>query len=183
VVDGQQRLRTVISFVEPNLLHDFDPSSDEFTVDAVHNADVAEKRFPELSSSIKQRLLDYDFSVQVLPADTEDRDVLQISARMNSTGYKLNAQELRNAEFFGVFKNLIYKLAYEQLDRWRSWRIFSETDIARMIEVKESSDILITMLERVHGKNQKQITAFYRRFNRKFPESIEVSRPFRHVLD
>jgi uncharacterized protein with ParB-like and HNH nuclease domain len=110
VVDGQQRLRTVISFVEPNLLHDFDPSSDEFTVDAVHNADVAEKRFPELSSSIKQRLLDYDFSVQVLPADTEDRDVLQISARMNSTGYKLNAQELRNAEFFGVFKNLIYKV-------------------------------------------------------------------------
>jgi Protein of unknown function DUF262 len=62
VVDGQQRLRTVISFVEPNLLHDFDPSSDEFTVDAVHNADVAEKRFPELSSSIKQRLLDEQLS-------------------------------------------------------------------------------------------------------------------------
>lgn len=183
VVDGQQRLRTVISFVDHSLLADFDSTKDAFTVDAVHNETVAGKRFTELSPAIKQRLLDYDFSVQVLPADTEDRDVLQIFARMNSTGFKLSAQELRNAEFFGAFKNLVYKLAYEQLDRWRSWRIFSETDIARMVEVEESSDIIITMLEGLHGKNQKQISDVYKRFNPTFPNSTEVSRRFRQVLD
>jgi hypothetical protein len=183
VVDGQQRLRTVIAFVEPTLLADFDSKRDAFMVDAIHNEEVAGKRFSQLSPAIRQRLLDYDFSVQVLPADTEDRDVLQIFARMNSTGYKLNAQELRNAEFFGVFKNLLYKLAYEQLDRWRSWNVFSETDIARMTEVEESSDIVITVLEGVHGKNQTKISEYYRRFNPAFSGSTEVTRRFRTVFN
>ena len=91
-------------------------------------------------------MLDYDFSVHVLPADTEDRDVLQIFARMNSTGLKLNDQELRNAEFYGSYKEAAYRLAYEQLGRWRSWGIFSETDIARMLEVEETSDIICKRL-------------------------------------
>lgn len=185
VVDGQQRLRTVISFVEPALLPDFKAERDSFTIDEVHNddVDIAGKRFGQLPPAIRQALLDYDFSVQVLPADTEDRDVLQIFARMNSTGFKLNAQELRNAEFFGAFKELTYKLAYEQLDRWRSWRIFSETDIARMLEVEETSDIAITMLEGVHGKNQQRITLAYGRFDKAFPDGSEVARRFRVVLN
>jgi len=183
VVDGQQRLRTVISFVEPTLLPDFKAERDSFTVDEVHNSEIAGKRFGQLAPAIRQAVLDYDFSVQVLPADTEDRDVLQIFGRMNSTGFKLNAQELRNAEFFGAFKDLMYTLAYEQLDRWRSWRIFSETDIARMIEVEETSDLVITVLEGVHGKSQKQITSFYRRFNDGFPRGTEAARRLRIVLD
>jgi uncharacterized protein with ParB-like and HNH nuclease domain len=32
VVDGQQRLRTLISFIEPDLLKDFDPERDSFVV-------------------------------------------------------------------------------------------------------------------------------------------------------
>ena len=110
VVDGQQRLRTVIAFIEPDKLPNFDEQRDSFTVDKVHNAELAGKRFRELSATTRQRILDYDFSVQVLPADTEDREVLQIFGRMNSTGFKLNEQELRNAEFFGAFKELMYKL-------------------------------------------------------------------------
>src|SRR6266478_6949577 len=47
VVDGQQRLRTVISFVEPTLLPDFDSSRDAFTVDGIHNKDIAGKQFRE----------------------------------------------------------------------------------------------------------------------------------------
>src|SRR5437867_2312048 len=67
VVDGQQRLRTVISFIDAALLHDFDALKDAFTVDAIHNEDpdIAGKRFRDLSPAIRQRLLDYDFSVQV----------------------------------------------------------------------------------------------------------------------
>jgi hypothetical protein len=183
VVDGQQRLRTIISFVEPKLLADFDAERDSFTVDETHNADIAGKPFRELPAQIRQKLLDYDFSVEVLPADTEDRDVLQIFGRMNSTGFKLNEQELRNAEFFGVFKGLMYQLAYEQLDRWRAWRVFSETDIARMLEVEETSDIVITMLDGVHGKNQKQITRYYKDYNRALPARTEITRRFRIVMD
>lgn len=183
VVDGQQRLRTVIAFVEPQALSTFDQGRDAFTVDTVHNADVAGKPFRDLPRDVRQGILDYEFSVQVLPANTEDREVLQIFGRMNSTGFKLNDQELRNAEFFGAFKELMYKLAYEQLDRWRAWRIFSETDIARMLEVEETSDIVVTMIAGVHGKKQKLINDFYRDRNASFSDADEVARRFRTIMD
>lgn len=183
VVDGQQRLRTVITFVEPEALPNFSKEKDAFVVDKIHNTELAGKRFRELPPHIRQRILEYDFSVQVLPSDTEDREVLQIFGRMNSTGFKLNDQELRNAEFFGAFKDLMYKLAYEQLHRWRAWRVFNETDIARMLEVEETSDIVITMLAGLHGKNQKVINQFYSNRNDAFPESNEIARRFRIVMD
>jgi hypothetical protein len=183
VVDGQQRLRTVIAFIEPNTLPNFNKEKDSFTVEAVHNPELAGRRFRDLPANVRQRILDYDFSVQVLPADTEDREVLQIFGRMNSTGFKLNDQELRNAEFFGAFKELMYKIAYEQLERWRGWHVFSETDIARMLEVEETSDIVITMLAGVHGKTQAQINKYYRDNDKAFPEAEEIGRRFRLTMD
>lgn len=132
---------------------------------------------------MREHILGYEFSVQVLPADTEDLDVLQIVGRMNSTGSKLNDQELRNAQFFGAFKERMYQLAYEQLDRWRTWRIFSETDIARMLEVEETGDIVITMLSGVHGKTQKRISDTCRSFDQSFPQASEIARRFQMVTD
>ena len=183
VVDGQQRLRTILAFIEPGLVDNFDRAKDMFTVDKVHNREIAGQMFKDLPVALRQQILDYDFSVHVLPADTEDRDVLQIFGRMNSTGYKLTSQELRNAEFFGAFKGRMYDLAHEQLDRWRAWRVFSEIDIARMVEVEETSDLAITMLDGVHGKNQKLITNTYRKYDLAFPGDTEVTKRFRAVMD
>jgi hypothetical protein len=183
VVDGQQRLRTLISFIECGLLPDFKPDRDDFTVSKAHNAQVAGKTFRELSDSHKKALLDYEFSVHVLPTDTEDRDVLKIFARMNSTGLKLNEQELRNAEWYGYFKKAAYELAYEQLTRWREWSIFSETDIARMTEVEEASDLMILIMAGIHGKRQKLIGDYYRENDAKFPAKAEVERRFRSTMD
>lgn len=183
VVDGQQRLRTLIAYVTPETLLDFDSSRDGFTIASEHNGELAGKRFADLPAAIKQSILDYDFSVQVLPADTEDREVLQIFGRMNSTGVKLNQQELRNAEYFGPFKQTMYRLALEQLSRWRSWRVFSELEIARMLEVEETSDLAITMLKGTHAKSQKDLDKHYREFNGSFPASAELSRRFQAVMD
>jgi len=183
VVDGQQRLRTLIAFIDSSLLKNFNPETDRFEISKAHNPDLAGKSFDDLAQHLKRTILDYEFSVHVLPSDTEDREVLQIFARMNATGYKLNDQELRNAEFFGQFKNAMYDLAYEQLPRWRRWRVFSETDIARMIEVEETSDIVITILQGVHGKNQKRIDDIYRKNDDNFFHKSEIVSRFRAVMD
>jgi hypothetical protein len=183
VVDGQQRLRTVIAFVEPSTLTDFKDDIDNFRVRKIHNSEIADKSFIELSASIRKRILNYEFSVHILPSETEDREVLQIFARMNSTGVKLNEQELRNAAYYGVFKQLSYRLAYEQLERWRDWGIFSETDIARMSEVEETSDLIQLMLEGIHSKSQKDLNKIYAEYDDKFPAEDEVIRRFRLVMD
>lgn len=171
VVDGQQRLRTLISYVDPSLLGPaLDPNRDIFTVKRNHNKDLAGKSFKDLPASTRQLILDYEFSVHVLPSDTGDREVLQIFARMNSTGFKLNNQELRNAEWFGEFKTLAYELAYEQLDRWRNWRVFSETDIARMLEVEETSDMMLTMLRGIQPRRKKPLDKAYKDFDPELPQ-------------
>jgi len=182
VVDGQQRVRTLLSFIAPDLLDDFVADRDAFTVQRNHNRELAGKSFEQLEPDIQQRILDYQFSVHAFPSDTDDREILQIFARMNATGVKLNAQELRNAEFFGEFKTLMYELAAEQLENWRKWGVFSERDIARMQEVETTSEFALMMLSGVTKREQTAITAAYKRYEDDFPEGRHVARRYHTVM-
>lgn len=183
VVDGQQRIRTLISYIAPQFLPDYKQERDFFTVQKVHNSEIAGKPFSDLPEDIRQRVLDYQFSVHILPASVDDREVLQIFARMNATGVKLNDQELRNAEYFGHFKTLAFDLASEQLPRWRDWKIFTELNIARMDEVELTSEFLLLMLRGLTGKTQAAIDKIYKEKDVEFPEKEEVERRFRLVMD
>lgn len=185
VVDGQQRIRTVLSFIDPKLVKNYKAEHDEFTIDAVHNKVLGGKSFKQLSDDDKQQLMDYQFSVHSFAAETDDREILQIFARMNATGLKLNHQELRNAEFFGEFKTQAYTLATEQLNRWRDWRIFTVDQIARMGEVELTSEFMLLAMDGVLEKNQKTINRYYFKNEKEksFPEQKEVAARFRTTMD
>lgn len=183
VVDGQQRLRTLFAYISPDILPEYDEKRDAVKVRKIHNSTIAGKRFSNLSESIQHQILGYEFSCHVLPSRVEDREILQIFARLNATGVKLNAQELRNAEFFGSFKTSMYKLAFEQLDRWRQWRVFTEDQIARMKEVELVSDIAASSLGGIASKSQPAIKKLYGKYDEDFPGMAEFERRFRAVLD
>lgn len=183
VIDGQQRLRTLISYVQKEALKDYNETTDSFKIKKSHNKELGNKSFDQLNSTLQQRILNYEFSVHVLPAETEDSEVLQIFARMNSTGVKLNPQELRNAEYFGDFKSSMYNLAYQNLERWRKWKVFSENDIARMSEVEEVSDLVHIMLNGLKGKSQPAINKLYKEYDEEFAHYKEVAKRFNHVMD
>ena len=183
VVDGQQRIRTILSFIDQSLLKDFVFDRDHFVISAIHNKELGGKSFEQLSKDDKQRILDYQFSVHSFPADTDDREILQIFARMNSTGVKLNAQELRNAEFFGQFKTAAYDVATEQLNRWRDWGVFTPDQIARMNEVELSSEFMIFILSGGLSKDNKIIDKYYSDYDESFSDRPEVTERFRTVFD
>ena len=183
VIDGQQRLRTLISYIIPSSLNNFNPEFDDFTISKIHNKKYALKKFQELPQDIQRKILNYEFSVHVLPTETEDREVLQIFARMNSTGVRLNKQEIRNANYFGEFKQLSYLLAYEQLNRWREWQVFTENEIARMLEVETTSDIIIMMFEGIVGKSQPRINKYYEEFEEEFVYSKVIANRFRETMN
>jgi len=184
VVDGQQRLRTLFAYINPNLLKDYNPRRDSFLLLPEHNEKYAGLPFNDLPQEIQQATLDYEFSVHILPAGTDDREILGIFARLNSTGVKLTPQELRNAEFFGAFKVTMYELATEQLYRWREWKIFTEYNIARMEEVELVSELSLMMLRhKIIGKTRKALDAIYKEKDRDFPEKNEVVRRFRDIMD
>ena len=184
VVDGQQRIRTVLAFMDAaSLGRQYDPQKDSFEIKRAHNKDLAGKAFHELPAEVRQKILDYDFSVQILPSSIDDREVIQIFARMNATGYKLNGQELRNARFFGEFKTSMYRLASEQLPRWEAWDIFSWDNIARMQEVELTSEFAQMMLSGIVGRSQRAIDKLYETKDVNYPEKNEVERRFHMTMD
>jgi len=183
VVDGQQRIRTLLSYIDPGSLKDYKESRDFFQVKKTHNPQLSGKNFDGLPDQLKQRILDYPFSVHILPSDVDDKQVLQIFARMNATGVRLNNQELRNAFYFGPFKETMYSLAYEQLDRWRDWEIFSEGNIARMDEVEMTSDLVLMMYEGIATKSKNILDKLYQRYDENFHDKAIVESRFRSIMD
>ena len=183
VVDGQQRIRTLIAFIKPDLLKDYDESQDRFRILRSHSIEHAGKSFQQLPESTKRSILDYQLSTHVFPSDTNDRQILQIFSRMNATGLKLNFQELRNAEWFGEFKTMSYELASERLDWWRKHKIFNEYDIARMQEVQLVSELAGLMLKGLSGRTKGSIDQLYSKYDADFTERDVVSRRLRRVLD
>jgi hypothetical protein len=183
VIDGQQRLRTLFAFIDHTVLSDWDEGQDSFTIRRDHNAQLAAKSFSKLPEEARSRILSYEFSTHVLPTRTEDREILMIFARLNSTGTMLNRQELRNAKFFGTFKTLMYDLAYEQLERWLKWQVMNEQKVARMDEVELTSDLAMSMIDGLTAKSQPKLDALYERYDDRFSSSSEFSRRFRNVMD
>jgi len=185
VVDGQQRIRTILSYINPKLLADYNQDKDYFEIKKNHNLELSKKKFDDLDEETRRDILEYKFGVHILPSDMEDRDVLQIFARMNASGVKLNNQEIRNALYTGPFKTTAYELAFEQVERWKKWKIFGSMDIARMSEVELVSEFMMAMLSNaILGKSQKNIDNFYKKYEEsEFQEGKEISRRFRAVMD
>jgi hypothetical protein len=102
---------------------------------------------------------------------------------MNATGVKLNAQELRNAEFYGRFKTSAYKLAMEQLNRWRDWRIFTPDQIARMNEVELTSELMILIINGTLEKTKETLDKYYEDYDAAFPDRVEVESRIRTTFD
>ena len=183
VVDGQQRLRTVLTFVDPWCLNDIDPLRDRFVVKKVHNAEIAGKPFEKLSKQYQERILEYELSTHILPITVEDREVLEMFSRLNATGVKLNRQELRNAEYYGQFKSAMYELGLQQFDRWREWKVFTDDQISRMSEVELTSDVVMNMIKGLTGKTQKRLDDIYKEYDDEFPLQNETKRRFQNTMD
>jgi hypothetical protein len=182
VVDGQQRLRTILSFIDIDCIEDAE-EWDRFTVLRSHNATYAGLSFQQFPDDIQTLVLQTPLSVNVLPADIDDVTVLTIFQRMNSTGLKLNAQEIRNASYFGEFKDSAYQLAYEQYHRWIGWQLFNIQDLAQMQEVELTSDLMGLLVRGVAARSRATLDALYKSYDKTFPERGEVEQRFRETFD
>lgn len=177
VVDGQQRLRTILSFIDAQSLGELD-EWDTFTVLRSHNKDFHGLTFDQFPTEVRERLLQTPLSVNVLPGDVDDATVLQIFQRINSTGLKLNAQEMRNATWSGEFKDFTYRLAYEQLQRWLRWELFDRQKLGQMLEVEFTADLIGLLIEGVLPRTKSTIDRLYRRYDEELPDPQALADKF-----
>lgn len=182
VVDGQQRLRTVLSFLDPGCLEDF-TDDDDFSISKSHSRELAGAKIGDLSPDARTQIATYMFSVVLLPPGTGNAELLDIFARINRTGSKLSDQELRNGRWSGEFKQTCYGLAFESLDRWLHWGTFTRSDIHRMKEAEFTSELVLYALGGLRNKSQPALDRAYEDNELEFPHAAEARKRVARVLD
>lgn len=160
VVDGQQRLRTILSYLK-----------DGFVVSKRHHPEYGGLRFSQLPEDIQGQVLAYEVSVDLL-INLPDPEVLDIFSRLNSYAVILNDQEKINADHFGPFKTLADKIGHKYDEYWTKQGILTTKNVMRMLEVNLVADLLIAMLEGI--KSKKQIRKYYDLYENKFDPDVQV---------
>jgi hypothetical protein len=160
VVDGQQRLRTILSFVK-----------DGFYVSRSHNKEFGGKLFSQLPDDVQVQFLAYEVSVDLL-INLPDADILDIFSRLNSYAVTLNEQEKLNANHFGPFKLLADRIGRKYNSYWKAQKVFSEKEILRMLEVNLVADLIIALKEGI--KSKKQVATFYNKYENSFEDDPDV---------
>ena len=168
VVDGQQRLRTIIDFI-----------NDGFKVKKVHNNEYGEKYFSQLDEEAQSSILTYKFSVDTL-IGVEDGDIMDIFARLNTYTTPLNKQELINAEFYGYFKQSVYSVSYKYNKFWIDNKIFTEYQTMRMNEVELTADLFIAFIDGI--QNRKIVKNYYKKFDEYFDERELLEERFDEII-
>lgn len=169
IVDGQQRMRTILSFVQNG-----------FKISKVHNEDFGGKLFSELPDEQRIAFLNYRISVDILH-DVEDEGILDIFARLNTYAVQLKKQELLNAKYFGYFKQLVYDISRDFYTFWLENGIFTDKKIMRMAEAELVSDLIIAALEGIQSK--KNVEKYYKKYDESFDNRKEIKEKVTKTLD
>lgn len=168
VIDGQQRLRTVLSYVDLACLEDVD-ARDEFTLLPIHDESRPYASFEDLSETDRSQILEARLTVYLVDSSVTEAELLEIFRRMNTYGAKLNAQELRNAQFSGAFKQLAYALATDFFDHWLSWGTLNKQQIAEMRDAEFTSDLMLLALAGTGATTRKRLDDAYEQHDEDFP--------------
>lgn len=148
VVDGQQRIRTILEYV-----------AGAFTVLSAHNPEHAGKIFTELEEEAQGAILQYEVGVDLL-YNVSLADMLDIFARINTYSVTLNTQEKLNAKYLGVFKTSAYELGFAYVGYLLDGGVLTEKGVSRMGEAQLASDMLVALIGGV--QTVKNIERYYR---------------------
>src|SRR6185369_15042361 len=185
VVDGQQRLRTILQFV--GIERDEDQRDEDinlFALDALLPTSTHKgKTFADLTDDERKQFFRYEICVRFLYTD-DPREVEDVFKRLNKFTLPLKPQELRNATYHGPFAKLSEKLADDEY--WAVNRIISPAAIRRMADIEMMSDLLIGLLHGPQGGSAKVIDEYYldyEQYEEEFPEQNTTERRFTETHD
>lgn len=148
VVDGQQRLRSILDFV-----------NDNFKVSRAHNKQYSGKTFSTLPDEIRAEFLKYELGVDVLFGLSYE-EMLDIFSRLNAYTVTLNQQEQFNAKYLGYFKQTSYRLGYRYVQFFIDSSVLTKASVTRMSEAELSADLLMALAGGV--QTNKNVEQFYK---------------------
>jgi uncharacterized protein with ParB-like and HNH nuclease domain len=149
VVDGQQRLTTIMNFIngEFALFQKKHPKPDFF------DEKLEGKYFNNLELTHKQKILNFSMSVDLIEGSKEE--IIEMFLRLNLSNTTLNKQEILNSQYFGDFKILVEKITDEFLDEFVEDKILAIASIKRMADYQLVSMLLVAQLFGITDKDKR----------------------------
>ena len=151
VVDGQQRLRAILGFI-----------NNDFKISRAHNKLFAGYTFEKLPVDTQKDYLQYELGVDLL-LGVEYEEILDIFARINSYTVSLNKQEKINASYLGFFKQFAFKYGYQYVKYFLEASVLTKAQVTRMAEAELSADLFVSLIDGV--QTNKSNEKFYKLFD------------------
>ncbi|WP_413524631.1 DUF262 domain-containing protein [Carnobacterium divergens] len=170
IIDGQQRLRAILKFYK-----------DELPIMRIHNPELAGKVYSDLNEDEKMSFLDYQIPVELIKS-SDDNVIYDMFMRVNTNSVTLNRQELRNAKYWGDLKVLAYRLSSDWRSFFEEYRIFSDAQFIRMLDVEFVSRLLRIIIEGVKTDTPKALDDFYGKYEN-LENLDEIDRKFNNVCE
>lgn len=153
VVDGKQRLETVIAFAN-NKISLSDDMQDE---------ELAGKKWKSIDVEQKKKFWNYQLAVEMLDS-VNTAVVKEIFDRYNRTSKNLERQELRHAKYDGWLVTTAEEEAKKQ--EWRDLGIVTTANARRMKDVQFISELMLLLIKgEISGFDQDELDEYYAKYD------------------
>lgn len=171
VVDGKQRLKTIIDFVDNKIR-----IPDDFS-----NIDLQKKRWNDLDRSYRETFWNYILIVEMIP-DASEVSIKNIFERINRNSRKLMPQELRHAKYDGWFINEAESEAEKQ--EWKDFGMVTSARTKRMSDVQFVSELMsVTIKNEIEGFDQDRLDDICAEFDDLLDQSTFVLEDYKRKFE
>jgi hypothetical protein len=170
IVDGQQRILTIIDFMNDNLR--LTGASQNFKG----------LNFSQLPEELQDKLRMTRIQADVI-LSAEKAKLLEMFRRMNAYTAPLNAAEKRHAKYQGKFKWWAVEMADKITPILEQFGILSPKQMLRMADVEFIAELAIVMDAGIVHKTSKSIEDIYRKYDKDFPKEDTTTKAIVSFFD
>lgn len=155
VVDGQQRLKTILDFVD-----------DKFKL-GITSSKFTGMRFSDLDETSQDKFMGYRVAADVITRATRG-EILEMFRRMNAYTLPLNDAEKRHSKWGGEFKWFVNNLADEYSALLSEFGVFTQRQIIRMRDAEFITDLIAGIDCGIVNTTPTLLNSYYQKYDKEF---------------